>query len=245
MKAGGRCAVAALTMAIAVGGCASGDPGDPGTDEVAVATASPTPSPPPSASPEPGRGKTRPAPDGPAKVLIVKAFRKMQRAFERKDARAILRHTGPLTIRYLKQTRRATASADRDEIMKLSVWQKLALTTLRTDLDEDEIAGLSNEDLLGYVFEYELDSFPSGRLRKRFVHMNGPRAATVATRGSLLWFTVVDGEWKVEVLGGFENVSRVTKEYAEKEGLTIHSAILGLAEHLTKDVVPGDVWQEP
>lgn len=125
------------------------------------------------------------------------------------------------------------------------MWQKLTLTTLRTDLDEAEIAGLSNEDLLGYVFDYELDSFPSGRLRMRLIHMDGPRAATAATRGSLIWFTVGDGEWKVEILGGFENVSRVTKDYAEREGLTIHRAVFALAEHLTKDVVPGDAWQEP
>lgn len=243
MKVGGRCAVAALTMAIALGGCASEDPADRGTDEVAVATASPAT--PPTPSPKPARARPGPIPDGPPKVLIVKAFRKMQRAFDRKDAGAVLRHTGPLSIRYLKQTRRAIASAGRDEIEKLSVWQKLTLTTLRTDLDEEEIGGLSNEGLLGYVFEYKLDSFPSGRLRKRLIHMDGPRAATVATRGSLVWFTVADGEWKVEVLGGFENVSRVTKDYAEREGLTIHRAILGLAEHLSNDVVPGDVWQEP
>lgn len=116
MKAGGRCAVAALTLAIAVGGCASEDPGGSGTDEVAVATASPTPSSPPLASPKPARDKPardkpKAVPDGPSKVQIVEAFRKMQRAFERKDARAVLRHTGPLSIRYLNQTRRAIESA--------------------------------------------------------------------------------------------------------------------------------------
>lgn len=232
-------------MAIAVGGCASEDPEGPGTEEVAAATASPAPSPPPTSRPKRDKPERERLPKGPAKGLIVKAFQEMQRAMRKDDAKEVLRRTGPLTIVYLKKTRKAIASAGRAEIAKLSVWQKLVLTTLRTDLDEQAIAEMSNADLLGYVFEYEYDSFPRGRLRKSLIHMNGRREATVATRGSLVWFSVDDGEWKVEIVGGFENVSRVTKEYAQTEGIKVKTAIFGLAEEFTKNVVPGDVWQKP
>ena len=246
MEAGGKRALSiaavALAVAVASSGCAGdGAQDEPGAEAVATTAA---PSEPPASTPKPAK-PSKPTPKGPAKAQIVVAFRKMQVAFERKDPGAVLRRTGRLSKTYLKKTKKAVATAGRAKIKKLSVWQKLVLTTLRTDLEADEIGALSRKQFLDHVFEYGLDYFPTARLRKRIIEVTGPRTAAAGIGRGPIWFELVEGEWKVEVVGAFETLGNITKEFAKQEGHTIKRAILGLAEEFTRDVVPGDVWSKP
>ncbi|HYP24944.1 MAG TPA: hypothetical protein VEV43_15360, partial [Actinomycetota bacterium] len=135
--------------------------------------------------------------------------------------------------------------AGRSEIEKLSVWQKLVLTTLRTDEDPQVIGALSPEAFLDYVFDYDFDYFPTARLRASSIKMTSRKTAAVGIGSTVVWFQRVDGEWKVDCRGAFEAVSVITKRYAKKEGLTIRTTIFGLAEDFTTKVVPGDVWSKP
>lgn len=238
-----RIVAAGLALVVALGGCAAGpdEPDDAGA-EAAASTAEPEVTPAPEKE---GEKKGEPKAEGPAKVLIRKAFRKMQVAFKRKDARSAVRGMAPLSVRYLKMTQRAVATAGRSEIEKLSVWQKLVLTTLRTDEDPEVIGALSPEAFLDYVFDYDFDYFPTARLRASSIKMTSRKTAAVGIGSTVVWFQRVDGEWKVDCRGAFEAVSVITKRYAKKEGLTIRTTIFGLAEDFTTNVVPGDVWSKP
>lgn len=238
-----RIVAAGLALVVALGGCAAGpdEPDDAGA-EAAATTAEPEATPAPEKE---GEKKGEPKAEGPAKVLIRKAFRKMQVAFKRKDARSAVGGMAPLSVRYLKMTQRAVATAGRSEIEKLSVWQKLVLTTLRTDEDPEVIGALSPEAFLDYVFDYDFDYFPTARLRASSIKMTSRKTAAVGIGSTVVWFQRVDGEWKVDCRGAFEAVSVITKRYAKKEGLTIRTTIFGLAEDFTTNVVPGDVWSKP
>lgn len=221
-------AVTSFALAVVVAGCRTeGEPGD-------------------------GRGAvTSPGPSAPAtqepppKVGIKKAFRKMQIAFRRRDARSAMRLMTPRTVRYLKATQRHVATAGRPKIESLSVWQKLVLTTLRTDHHEDLVGALSPEAFLDYVFGYDLDHFPTARLRTKSIEVRSASTAAAAVGSTAVRFKRVDGEWRVDCRGAFEAVSVTTKRSARRAGQTTEEAIFRLAEDATTGLVSPDVWDRP
>jgi hypothetical protein len=235
MKAGGRRAVrsaaAALVLAVAVAGCASDEPGPP-RDEAAATT--------PASSPSASETE-----ETSPKVLIVQAFRKMQVSFKRKDARTAVRYMAPRSVKALKSLQRVTATGGPAQIEKLTIWQRLVLTMLRTDYDEGLLGGLSPEGFLDYVFSFDLNYFPAARLRTSSIEITGPRTAVAVVGRSPVWFQLVDDQWKVDVRGVFEGVSLFTKRFAKRRGVSPDDVIRSVAEERTTGAVVPEVWDKP
>lgn len=234
MKRGGgtlalRGAAAACALAVLVAGCSSEPSGEPRAE--ATPTAAPSPSPTKEPSP---------------KVLAAEAFRRLQIAYKREDAGTTIRMFAPATLQALKRLKRVTVTGGPGEIARLSPWEKLVLTILRTDINEDLLEGLSLESFFGYgIYSYELDYFPTARLDPENVKITGPRTAVAVIGGSPVWFQLVDGSWRVDARGIFEAASFVTRRMAKRQGRTTDEIVLSVAEVRTDLEVPPDVWEKP
>lgn len=236
MKKGGRrgtarCA-AAVILSISTVGCVSETADEPRTGAAATSSAQP-PSP-------------SPTPETPPRELVAQAFRRLQIAVKRVDGGSSFNMLAPATRRSLNYLQRIVATGGPEAIARLSPWQKIVLTFLRTDYPLDLIEGLSTERFFGYAyFTSGLDYFPTNRLSPRNVKITGPRTAVAVIGGSPVWFQLVDGSWRVDLRGVFELGSDVTRRLAERHGLTVEQVILAIAEDRTRKDVSPDVWEKP
>lgn len=222
-------AAAAVAVAVLATGCSSGAPDEPRAK--AAPTAAPSPSPTKEPSP---------------KVLAARAFRRLQIAYARQDGGTTMQMFAPATITALNRLHRVVVTGGPDEIARLSPWQKLVLTVLRTDIHEDLLEGLSTESFFAYaVYGYDLDYFPTARLDPKNVKITGPRTAVAIIGGSPVWFQLVDGSWKVDARGIFEAASFVTRRMAKRQGRTVDEIVLAVAEVRTENALSPDVWQKP
>ncbi|HYO61682.1 MAG TPA: hypothetical protein VEU29_07270 [Actinomycetota bacterium] len=224
-----RGAAAAVAVTVLAAGCSSEGASEPRAE--ASATAAPSPSP-----------ANEPSP----KVLAARAFRRLQIAYKREDSNSTIRMFAPATIKALDRLQRVVATGGPDEIARLTPWQKIVLTILRTDVHHDLLEGASPELFFGYgVYSYELDYFPSARLDPDNVKITGPRTAVAVIGGSPVWFQLVDGEWKVDARGIFELGSFVARRMAKRQGRSVDEIVLAIAEVRSDNDLPPDVWEKP
>ena len=138
----GRWLPLALALALIAGACSESRP-EP------KAAATPTPPPTPTPSPEPR-----------AEVQITRAFDGFLAAVRRDDARSAIRFVDEDSVQYLTALERATSSAGPAAIERLSTYEKLVVTTLRTARGSQWIEGLSPQAFFAYLNGYRLVRIP-------------------------------------------------------------------------------------
>lgn len=233
MHVGGRWALGsaalALVLAVSAAGCAADETsGEPGAE------ASPSEAPEPELSP---------------KKEIAKALARFNTSVKDEDARSTAHLLDRDTIRYLKRLRRHVGSAGPGQIARLTPWERLVVTGLRTDFDETTLGALSVEGFLDHMLDYEEIFLPFARLEPRRVRVEGSLAVGIMdVPGPRLRLELERsrGSWRIDVRPLFYRVDESLALLArQRYGRTVDDQILRFAEQITRYRVPRDVWEKP
>lgn len=228
----GRWLPVALALALIAGACSESPP-EPG------AAATPTPPPTPTPSPEP-----RP------EVLVTRAFDGFTAAIRRTDTRSAIRFVDDDSVEYLTALERATSSAGPGAIERLSTYEKLVVTTLRTARGSEWVEGLSPPAFLGYLIGYKLVRIPKWlSIAPAGVEVSGRHAVVhLARHGGRrlsVTFELRDGSWKVDVRKLLEVFGWQVDRISEKRGEDKTAVIYAVSSVLSGKLVdPETVWDK-
>lgn len=192
------------------------------------------------ATPEPER---EPSP----KKEVAKALARFTRSVKAEDAGSTSNVLDLDTVRYLKRLRRDVGTAGPGRIARLSPWDKLALTGLRTDFDDATLGALSVEGFLGYLLDYEEIFLPYEKVTPKRIRVDGPKAV-VTLRGRARWrprLELVRGSWRLDARPLFRDVDRSLARVARLRGMTVDDLVLEFGEEITLYHVRRDVWKKP
>lgn len=225
---------AVLSIALVLASCSSEPSGPSEPRDAAGASVSPSPSPSPS-----------PTPTAPPEEQIVRVYGRFRREYDHASLYVAYRMLDRDTVRLLGRLQNATGRAGPEQIARLSLWEKLVVTTLRTDYSEDLLEGLSTQRFLGYVASYELFPIPKPDVTRQRVEVRGATAIASLGRGQRVRFDVEDGEWKVDMVPMIDNFSYLLRSNAGYDGVTVDQYVIETAEGATVNAVPADVWRKP
>lgn len=202
----------------------------------------------------PGRASSEPsAPASPApdaepspEKEIAKVLARFTRAVKDEDARTTANLVDRKTIRYLKRLQDDVGSAGPGRIARLSPWEKLALTGLRTDFDEETLGALSVEGFLDHLLDYEEIFLPYEKLDPKRIRVDGSRATVKLDlpRGRLR-FQRAGGSWRLDARRLFHEVDENLVRLARQRGWTVDELVLRLGERITLYRLTPDVWEDP
>jgi hypothetical protein len=177
---------------------------------------------------------------------IENALARFNRSVKDEDARSTANLLDRDTIRYLKRLRNHVGSAGRGRIAKLTPWEKLALTGLRTDFDERTLGALSVEGFLDHVLDYEEIFLPFERLELQRVRVEGSRAVAIVDVARLrLKLERSRGSWRIDARPLFYRVDEGLRGIARDRGHTVDEQVLRFGERITAYRLTPDVWEKP
>jgi hypothetical protein len=189
-----------------------------------------------------------PTPQASPEEEIAQTLERFTTSVKDEDARSTANLLDRDTIRYLKRLRRHVGSAGPAQIARLTPWEKLALTGLRTDFDEKTLGALSVEGFLDHMMDYEEIFLAFERFEPRRLRVEGSRAVAImdVPRPRLrLELERSRGSWRIDARALFYRVDEGLALWAKGRGRTVDEQILRFAEDITAYGVLPDVWEKP
>lgn len=223
-------AALAVVVAVAAGGCSSDEPSAPRAEATAGTSSS----------------SLAKEPEASPKREVVKALARFTRSVRDEDARTTANLLDRHTIRYLKRLQRHVGSAGPAQIARLTPWEKLVVTGLRTDFDEKTLGALSVEGFLDHMLDYEEIFLPFDLTEPERVRIQGSRAVvTAGLSKARLELELAGGSWKLDARPLFYRVDEGLASVAGQRGRSLDDQVLRFAEQITRYRIPRDVWEKP